>query len=100
MTTTSTTSLLYLFQQTKSPLRKRLLVYFFSRPEAELYLREIALKIQVDPANLSRELHNLEKEGVFKFRKRGLQKFFSLNQHYALFSELKSIVTKTFGVHK
>ena len=92
-----TTNLLYLFHLTKAKLRKRLLVYFFAHPEANLYLREIAHLIQVDPANLSRELCFLEKEGVFRSHKRGLQKFFSLNRNYSLYNEIKKIVEQSTG---
>jgi predicted ABC-type ATPase/predicted transcriptional regulator with HTH domain len=87
-----TTNLLYLFHLTKAKLRKRLLVHFFAHPEANLYLREIAHLIQVDPANLSRELRFLEKEGIFQSHKRGLQKFFSLNRNFPLYHEIKKIV--------
>ncbi|MDD5217692.1 MAG: nucleotidyltransferase domain-containing protein [Candidatus Omnitrophica bacterium] len=93
-----TTSLIGLLHQSRSPLRKRLLAYFFSNPEACLYLREIALKLGVDAANLSRELSRLVKEGVFMSEKRGLQKYFKLNHDYALYRELKSMIFKTLGV--
>jgi len=93
-----TTSLIGLLHQSRSPLRKRLLAYFFSNPEACLYLREIAVKLGVDAANLSRELSRLVKEGVFVSEKRGLQKYFRLNQDYALYRELKSMIFKTLGV--
>ena len=93
-----TTNLSGLLHQTRSPLRKKLLAYFFTNPEARLYLREIAVKIGVDAANLSRELARLEKEGVFLSEKRGLQKYFSLNKNYALYRELKSMIFKTLGI--
>ena len=93
-----TTNLAGLLHQTRSPLRKRLLAYFFTNPEARLYLREIALKTRVDAANLSRELARLEKEGVFLSEKRGLQKYFWLNKNYAIYQELKSMIFKTAGV--
>lgn len=92
-----TTESLFQLYQARSPLRKRLLAYFFTNPEARLYLREIAVKIQVDPANLSRELARLEKEGVFASEKRGVQKYFYLNKEYPLYQELKSIIFKTIG---
>jgi len=75
--------------------RKRLLDYFFTHPEARLYLREIAAKIGADPANLSRALGRFEKEGIFVSEKEGLQKYFSLRKSYPLYAELKSIVQKT-----
>lgn len=82
----------------KSTLKKRLLAYFFTNPESQLYLREIANLIHVDPTNLSRALRDFEAEGVFISVKRGNQKYFSLNRKYPLFEELKSTIFKTVGV--
>lgn len=84
----------FLSYLTGDSLKKRLLVYFFTRPGERLYLREIAARIHGDPANLSRALTALEKEGVFVSEKRGLQKYFSLSQNYPLYSELKSMIMK------
>ena len=93
-----TTSITDLVHQSRSPLRKRLLSYFFTNTEARLYLREIALTLGMDPANLSRELHRLEEEGVFVSEKSGLQKYFLINKSYPLYPELKSMIFKTIGV--
>ena len=93
-----TTSLIFQLQQAKSPLRKKLLSYFFTNPQANLYLREIAAKLNVDAANLSRELSQLVSDGVFISRKQGNLKYFSLNSQYPLYRELKSIISKTIGV--
>lgn len=84
----------FFFYLTRSSLKKKLLVYFFTHPRERLYLREIAAKLQGDPANLSRELKMLEKEGVFISERRGLHKYFSLNQNYPLHEELRSIILK------
>lgn len=94
MTTESTG----IFHLSKSGLREKLLAYFFTNPESSLYLRQIALILNLDPANLSRELNKLEKEGVFISKRQGPLKYFSLNDRYALFDELRSIVFKTIGV--
>ena len=83
---------------TRSVLRRKVLAYFFTNPESKLYLRELASIIREDPANLSRELSRLEKEGIFVSQKCGNQKFFSLNRRYPLYKELKSIIFKTAGV--
>src|SRR3989338_2732927 len=91
------TTSFYLLHLAKAPLKRKLLVYFLTHPEASLYLREISVLLHVDPANLSRELRKLEKEGVFLSRKRGNQKYFFLNRVYPLYQELRSIVLKTFG---
>lgn len=83
---------------TKSNLRKKLLSYYFSNPEAEHYLREIASILEVDPGNLSKELVRLENEGIFISRERGRIKLYNLNKEYPLFQEIKSIVFKTIGI--
>lgn len=83
---------------TKSRLRKKLLGYFFANQEANLYLREISLILKEDAGNLSKELARLEKDGIFISKLRGRQKFFSLDKEYPLFSELKSVISKTVGI--
>ena len=47
---------------TRSRLRQKLLSYFFTNPNANLYLREIASVLKEDPGNLSKEFAKLEKE--------------------------------------
>ncbi|MBI4368123.1 MAG: hypothetical protein HY588_01875 [Candidatus Omnitrophica bacterium] len=84
---------LYLFKG--DSLKKRLLFYFFGHPRSELYLREIAVLLALDPANLSRELQDLEGEGIFRSRTSGNRKYFSLNRDYSLYDEMRSIVEKT-----
>lgn len=85
-------------QITKSKLRQKLLTYFFTNPQAALYLREISAFLGEDAGNLSKELLRLEKTGIFISYMRGNQKYFSLNKKYSLYKELKSIVFKTIGV--
>lgn len=82
----------------KSKLRAKLLAFYFSRPEAELYLSELARAIEADPMNLSRELAKLEKENIFLSRMSGKQKYYRLNKSYLFYQELKNIVAKTVGV--
>ncbi len=91
------TTSLYLLHLSKSPLKKKLLVYFFNNPNASLYLREIAVRLNLDPANLSRELQKLNQEGIFQSKKQGNLKYFSLNKTCPLYEELKSIVLRTLG---
>jgi predicted nucleotidyltransferase len=83
---------------TKSRLRSKILLHFFTNIDSEMYLREIAVVIKEDPGNLSKELSKLEKEGIFKSQFRGKQKYFFLNKTYPLFNELKSIIFKTIGI--
>lgn len=83
---------------TRSRLRQKILLYFFTNPEANLYLREIALILKEDPGNISKEFARLEKEGIFISSTRGNQKYFFLNKKYSLYKELSSIIFKTLGI--
>jgi predicted nucleotidyltransferase len=82
----------------KTKLRKKLLTYTFTHPNEHFYVRELAGLIDEDAGNLSRELRELEKEGLFDSFSKGNVKFYSLNRAYPLFPELKQIVFKTEGV--
>lgn len=86
------------FELTKSKVRRKILSYFFSNTEQELYLREMARLIDEDPGNLSKELSKLEKEQLFSSRFKGNQKYYYLNKEYPLFNEIKSVVFKTIGI--
>ena len=81
----------------RSKTRRRLLAYFFTNPTARLHLRDLAERIGVDPSNLSKELHRLRREGLFRSDVSGRQKYFQLNRQYPLFAEIRSIVAKTIG---
>ena len=83
---------------TRSRLRNKILLHFYTNPDDELYLREISVVLDEDPGNLSKEMSKLEKEGIFLSRSRGKQKYFSLNKDYPLYDELKSIIFKTIGI--
>ncbi|MDP2736239.1 MAG: nucleotidyltransferase domain-containing protein [bacterium] len=82
----------------KSKLRAKLLAFYFTHPDAELYLSELARAIKADPMNLSRELSRLEKDNIFISRISGKQKYYKLNINYLFYKELKNITAKTVGV--
>jgi predicted nucleotidyltransferase len=81
----------------RSKARQRLLVFYFTNPTARLHLRALAGRLEIDASNLSRELVRLEAEGLFLSEVNGRQKYFQLNREYALFDEVRGIVTKTIG---
>ena len=81
----------------RSKARQRLLAYYFTNPAVRLHLRDLAERLSIDPSNLSRELHRLENEGLFRSEVSGRQKYFQLNREYPLFNEVRSIVSKTIG---
>lgn len=81
----------------RSKVRRRLLAYYFANPTARLHLRALAQQLDIDPANLSKELRRLETQGLFRSEVSGRQKYFQLNREYPLFAEVRSIVSKTIG---
>jgi predicted nucleotidyltransferase len=81
----------------RSKARQRLLAYYFGNPTARLHLRDLAERLDIDPANLSKELQRLGTEGLFRSEVSGRQKYFQLNPEYPLFAEVRSIVSKTVG---
>lgn len=81
----------------RSKARQRLLAYYFANPTLRLHLRDLAKRLDIDPANLSKELRRLETEGLFRSEVSGRQKYFQLNREYPLFAEVRSIVSKTIG---
>src|SRR5713226_8817869 len=81
----------------RSKARQRLLVFYFTNPTARHHLRDLAGRLDIDASNLSKELVRLEGEGLFRSDVSGRQKYFQLNREYALFDEVRGIVTKTIG---
>lgn len=83
-----------------SPIRQKVLTYFFTNPHQELHLREIARILEIDPGNLSKEMEKIEAEKIFKTIKKGNLKIYSLNLKYPLYKEIKKIIDKTIGIEK
>lgn len=81
-----------------SPIRQKVLAYFFTNPHQELHLREIARVLGIDPGNLSKEMRKMKEEKVFRTEEKGSLTIYSLNQNHPLYKELKQIVNKTIGV--
>lgn len=81
-----------------SKLKSKILSYYYTNPEASCYVRELAAIVGEDAGNLSRELRNLETEGMFTSSTKGRLKFYSLNKRYPLFNEIKKIIFKTEGI--
>ena len=80
-----------------SKIRIKLLDIFLSLPNARFYIRELERKINEEAKNISRELQNLETLGLLISERQGNQKFYSLNENFFLYPELKGIIFKTTG---
>lgn len=83
---------------TKSKARSSILKLYFSHPEKKYYLRELEKILKIPVQNVRRELLDLEKSGIFKKEKSGKQIYYFLNSESPIFSELKSIISKTIGM--
>ena len=82
----------------KSKTRKALFKLYFTNPDSEFYLRELERMLSTPVSMIRKELLRLEKEGIFISHKEGNLAYYYVNKNYPLFSELKSIVSKTIGV--
>jgi len=81
-----------------SKLRIKLLDVFLSLPDARFYIRELERKIKEEAKNVSRELKNLEALGLLISEKQGNLKYYSVNENFFLYPELKAIIFKTTGI--
>jgi predicted nucleotidyltransferase len=81
-----------------SKLRIKLLDVFLSSPDARFYIRELERKIKEEAKNVSRELKNLEGLGLLISEKQGNLKYYSVNENFFLYPELKAVIFKTTGV--
>lgn len=71
-----------------------ILELFFSRRGERFYLREIGRLLGRPAGSLQRHLKNLADEKILRSEAVGNLKFFSLNDGYAYFSELESVITR------
>lgn len=71
---------------------------FFNNPDQEYYFRELAKILDKEPAYYQRQLNSLVDLGILQDERKGNMRFFKLNKDYYLFSELKSIISKTIGL--
>ena len=82
----------------KSKVRRGVLLYYFTNPKSQLYVRELARILGVDAGNLAKELLRLEKDGILNSSKRSNQKYYAVNEGFALYHEFSSLVNKTIGL--
>lgn len=71
---------------------------FLSQPNARFYIRELQRKTGEDIRNIYQELQNLEAIGLLESETQGNQKYYSVNEDFFLYPELKAIIFKTTGV--
>lgn len=77
---------------------RAILALLFGRPDRRFYVREIARAAGTPPSSLQRDLAALAGAGIIERHEDGRQVYYQANANSPVFSELKGIVTKTFGV--
>lgn len=77
-----------------SQTRVKILQLFLLNTEKEYYVRELTRKINEQINSVRRELLNLKKIGLLKYRIKNRKKYFFLCKDFILYSELKSIILK------
>lgn len=81
-----------------SNLVNKILGYYLINNGQKSYSLELARILSVDPGNLSRQLKELEKEGLMESEVVGRQRYFFLNKQYPLLSEIKRIHEVKFSL--
>lgn len=79
-------------------IRRKALALFLLNAKKQYYFRETVRLLGGSPGSLQRELKALTKVGILNVKKIGVQKFYKANPACPVFSELKSIVQKTYGI--
>jgi predicted nucleotidyltransferase len=82
----------------RSELRRRLLTFFYLNRRARVYVRRLASDLAVDSTNLSRELRQLEKEGLLRSETEGRQLYYSLNTASPNLKPLFALLRGSIGI--
>ena len=80
-----------------SKARVKLLTLFLSNPEKEYFIRELTRKLDEQINSVRRELDNLKKIGLLSSKMKNRKKYYKVNEHFIIFNELRSIVTKAIN---
>jgi len=78
--------------------QQRVLALLYGKPDQSVYLNEIVRLAGVGKGAVSRELAKLVNAGLLTVSKQGNQRHYQANADNTIYSELKQIVQKSFGV--
>ncbi len=84
-----------LFGQTRSAV----LALLYGHVDESFYLRQLARAVGAGLGAVQREVRQLADVGIIRRAVRGNQVFYQANTSSPIFSELKSLIAKTVGVH-
>jgi predicted nucleotidyltransferase len=78
--------------------RKKILGLLFTQPEKSFYTKEIIRLSNMGVATIKRELDNLLESEIITMTKIGNQHHYQANPDCPVYSELFSLIKKTFGI--
>jgi len=78
--------------------QQRVLALLYGKPERSYYLNEVVKLAGVGKGAVSRELSKLVNAGLLSVSKRGNQNHYQANANNPVYTELKQIVQKSFGI--
>lgn len=78
--------------------QQRVLALLYGQPDKSFYLNEVVRWAEMGKGTVRRELEKLASVGLLTATKRGNQNHYQANAENPIFTELFSIVKKTFGV--
>jgi len=79
-------------------IKRQLLTLFFAAPDKKYYFREITRLIKASSGVVIRELRTLTKAGILSSEISGRQRYYWADPTCMIYSDLRNIVIKTFGV--
>ncbi len=82
----------------RSELRRKLLTFFYVNRNARVYVRQLAVALDVDSTNLSRELARLAQEGLLQSQVEGRQLYYSINRDYPYLKPVFALLQGSVGI--
>src|SRR3989339_1076853 len=70
------------------------LIDLFTKSDKQFFLTELTKSLKKDPANILRELGKLQEEGIIGMNVENDKKYYALNAHYPLATELKGLFSR------
>jgi predicted nucleotidyltransferase len=83
-----------------SKTQQKVLGILFLNPERSFYLNEVVRHANAGKGAVQRELLKLESSGLVLATQQGNQKHFQANKKNPVYSDLRSLITKTFGIRE
>jgi predicted nucleotidyltransferase len=82
----------------RSELRRKVLTFFYVNRNARVYVRQLAVALDADSTNVSRELARLEQEGFLRSQSEGRQLYYSVNRDYPYLKPVFALLQGSVGI--